>query len=907
MINYKVLGYLHKSENGSSTVLKVQDKDNKEIYALKLVGPIKNKLNSLIFKREINALKALNKYDDIVTIFDYDAKIVFNKVQTGAILLEYVDGKTLNQVDSKILSQLEKMDLCLRICKAIANAHNNGILHRDIKPQNIMYQNGKVKIIDFGSSKIKGIVETETTMPLFSHNYSAPEVVAGGDTLESSDIYSLGIIFSEVLLGIKPSTTLVMLREIQEANILSDIKELLISMIQPEPQDRLDDIEKAIDIFTKIIGELNVNSHKFVFYIDSSKLQDLKRQYVVENNMTMAQFLNVFLPKEFNSMYGILDRTNEIYKFVGDNIYFECIIDKRTGILYITKIYEIHVDRRVKMQKLYMEVKGKIEFINSSGLINHNNRQLSIMLANYAEELKSYEKKTKLFDQLFGKWKQSLKDSIESTKSRIGKVSYTNYILTDKQLTITIKKYTNNSIDNIDNETRYIFEEVINNRGGIRTHQIGSFEDVLMEDNKLNMVISLNPKTKRSVIRSSLEAKQEIYEDYNHKILSFKRQISAILALRNDECSSKSLKDIILELEVPTSTQSIRTMKYYAQELNDSQKLAVNKALNSDCISMIQGPPGTGKTKVINEILNQIILKNENASELPKILVVSQSNTAVDNVLEGLDLINSSVNVRVVRIGDKEKVSRIIADQFMVEAIREDMFSSLKEKSSQYVSDKLEIYNDTSEREKWLTIKEIQEDWCKRCGDYESLKYHIVSSASITAGTCIGFLSNEFVRDIDFDYVIVDEAAKATTPELLVSIIKAKKIILVGDQKQLPPFADQGLSNLAVELAQNPKYRLFDILFLILPETHRQVLTTQYRMIRNIGDLISQVFYDGTINTGIDDDERKHGIPYYGDYSIIWYNTSTLVSKKQKEESGGSFSNSTENKIIKPGLPKKYI
>jgi superfamily I DNA and/or RNA helicase len=199
---------------------------------------------------------------------------------------------------------------------------------------------------------------------------------------------------------------------------------------------------------------------------------------------------------------------------------------------------------------------------------------------------------------------------------------------------------------------------------------------------------------------------------------------------------------------------------------------------------LIQGPPGTGKTKVINEIINQIILKPEDYSDTPKILVVSQTHTAVDNILEGL-CFNDQDNVRIVRIGDKKDISREIADKYTIEAIRSSLFSSVKEKSNRFLSEKLKIIGidhdsnsqtDDLQTRKWLQIKEIQEEWVKRSGDYESFDYQIINSAAIIAGTCIGYLSNEFVRDIDFDYVIVDEAAKATTPELLVSTIKAKKL-----------------------------------------------------------------------------------------------------------------------------------
>ena len=73
----------------------------------------------------------------------------------------------------------------------------------------------------------------------------------------------------------------------------------------------------------------------------------------------------------------------------------------------------------------------------------------------------------------------------------------------------------------------------------------------------------------------------------------------------------------------------------------------------------------------------------------------------------------------------------------------------------------------------------------KRLVDQDSLEYQMIRSAVVIAGTCVGFLANDIIKDMSFDYVIIDEAAKATTPELLVSIIKAKKIIFGWRSKSI--------------------------------------------------------------------------------------------------------------------------
>ena len=80
------------------------------------------------------------------------------------------------------------------------------------------------------------------------------------------------------------------------------------------------------------------------------------------------------------------------------------------------------------------------------------------------------------------------------------------------------------------------------------------------------------------------------------------------------------------------------------------------KALNSENIGLIQGPPGTGKTKVIKEIIGQVVTKSIKTADSPRILIVSQSHTAVDNILEGLDSTISD-DLEIVRIGADKNVS----------------------------------------------------------------------------------------------------------------------------------------------------------------------------------------------------------------------------------------------------------
>ena len=126
-------------------------------------------------------------------------------------------------------------------------------------------------------------------------------------------------------------------------------------------------------------------------------------------------------------------------------------------------------------------------------------------------------------------------------------------------------------------------------------------------------------------------------------------------------------------------------------------------------------------------------------------------------------------------------------------------------------------------------------------------------------------MSNRIIRDVEFDYVIVDEAAKATFPELAVSLNKAHKIILVGDHQQLPPVLD-------TEIIRNNKEKLdeeglaqgvFERMYNMFPEDNKHRLTIQYRMHPTIGTLISHVFYNDEIQNGVEAQDRELCIEGY--------------------------------------------
>lgn len=124
------------------------------------------------------------------------------------LAMEYVEGETLIEyADKERLSIPERLRLFLKICSAVSYAHRNLVVHRDIKPSNILVtREGEPKLLDFGLAKAFEIdgSKTQTALRAFTPAYASPEQILGRSITTASDIYSLGVVFYELLTGAKP-------------------------------------------------------------------------------------------------------------------------------------------------------------------------------------------------------------------------------------------------------------------------------------------------------------------------------------------------------------------------------------------------------------------------------------------------------------------------------------------------------------------------------------------------------------------------------------------------------------------------------------------------------------------------------------------------------------------------------
>ena len=203
---------------GMADVYKARDHKLNRFVAVKILKPEYREDTAFLSKFRVEAQAAAGlSHANIVNVYDVgeDRGIYF-------IVMELVEGITLKAYIAKKgkLSVREATSIALQVCAGLESAHNNGIIHRDVKPQNIIIsKDGKAKVADFGIARAANS-DTINSSAMGSVHYSSPEQSRGGYSDAKSDIYSMGITMFEMLTGRVPfdgdSTVEVALRHLQE-------------------------------------------------------------------------------------------------------------------------------------------------------------------------------------------------------------------------------------------------------------------------------------------------------------------------------------------------------------------------------------------------------------------------------------------------------------------------------------------------------------------------------------------------------------------------------------------------------------------------------------------------------------------------------------------------------------------
>ena len=210
---------------GMAVVYRAFDKKKNRIVAIKVLRPEYESDEEFVrrFSREAEAASKVS-HENIVNLLD-----VGTDGDMRYIVMEYVDGQTLKELIRQrgAIHPDTAIRMTIRILAAVDHAHRNGIVHRDIKPQNILVDNqGRVKVADFGIARLKASQTTRIddgngASALGSVHYFSPEQARGEVADEKSDLYSVGVVMYEMLTGKVPfdgeNSVSVALKHVNEA------------------------------------------------------------------------------------------------------------------------------------------------------------------------------------------------------------------------------------------------------------------------------------------------------------------------------------------------------------------------------------------------------------------------------------------------------------------------------------------------------------------------------------------------------------------------------------------------------------------------------------------------------------------------------------------------------------------
>ena len=792
----------------SSVYLALDRDDGNRQVAVKLLDTEHpDELRREAFKRETQALRRL-RHPNVVEMLGgawSESEGAFY------LVLDYSPhslDKLMRGEVGAALGGFDKYRVIRQLADALACAHAERIIHRDIKTANILLdESGEPKLADFGVSKLLGHLTVGETLAAFqSPGFASPEQRGNGAVGLESDVYSLGVVFFHMLTGEEPPPegpsplALYRNRNVEAPPPLIDI---IADMLDDDPSKR----PTATDVLTRLteITRRNESLPTYSLIRTQKAVRDLTEAGRISSqdwDAAAEALVRDLGGDEAGEVHIERNRRNpDQFIILGDSLLMFCAISSERDALRVTGVLAPHRASH-DMQKSYAHPLRAIwRVVNYQGWQPKPSSSdgLANLIANvgHAETVGNVSRQQRQSRRNFiERWRQTLVKSVNEIESRSPRLQYSSVEEDeDGVITFTLRQPPPDDAAFGDDQTLAVMDS--QNDSDFRK-SVGAF--ISMRGRQ----VQVDGLTQGGMTAASdLPKSGMLMVDVVEESASFRRQLKAVDAFLYDRMANPRLGAVITDPSRATRTPP-KDLSFYQDWLSEDKKDAVRRAVSSGELFLIQGPPGTGKTAVIAEIILQILDANPDA----RILLASQSNVAVDHALTRVSEAERETAPQMVRIGRPDKIGHggedwtlekraqewrkeVLANLAPVEeelkAAERAARAAVRASGAPPGPEAREIPDcerDSQEDAAATELRRVQDlrkavdDWREVVGLTPDFQELIGKTSRVVASTCLfvgGRRGDVYGDDVPFDWTIVDEAGRATAPEMLIPYPKQKE------------------------------------------------------------------------------------------------------------------------------------
>lgn len=931
----------NRNERGYSITATVSNIEGEEYFAKWIRGIDKKSQAGKIFADKMRSLKKV-KNSHLPEIIEYGFD---EKEKAYCIIYEQLSANNLSE---KVLDlhPIYFLKGILQLVKTLQELQQQRIFHEDIHPDNILIDSeNNFYLIDLGLSKITTTLSQTKDIEVFAKAFSAPEKwnskIKNGFPFQS-DIYSIGKVIEWYCYQ----------------------KQIEIEQIQTLIENLCNEVPKERSNYNQLSSKLIeiTNSYSEIFSKENIVFISFK-----ENSNTQNQFIS-----ELNSAnFDISPKSGEniLMNIATDNFLAYAlwlIADKELKILNL-----FHKDEQFENWQKTIRFASKLGFeinyvVRGASTWNIQPFNLTPHFKNIQKEKQSeteYRKgKRNVFNEL-DFYKELLEKELDVLEKNSLRIRYSKF---EKKNNYEISFFC------VDNDKYSQRDKILNHIDIASSPKSEEYEYQLSKTADKKQVkepvlftgIPYDWDDEKRILKfkdcenlnfDKIPANGYLFENIAKQEEEKKRQLQTMQKVKYNEVQNRDLIHTIFNPDVLKSWEinDELTEIYQTDEQNQKFEYSYNQtksilnAIHRKPLTVIQGPPGTGKTTVITEIVFQLLYKNPDC----KILITSQTNDAVDNVLENLlkkdiPFIRLS-GVRKPRLQSlqkhtldrkiegwktkttnkaksyfgnltKEFKGKISEENALFPSIVEILISNKNWKTKKQQLEKLlerfaqfksltnslnsqsEFINEfdkiaETDIKNYFELLDIHQNWIDAVislDENSSVNQKLVDSIRVVGATCNHIAAKKYSKyNFAFDYVIMDEAGKATTAEALVPIIFGENLVFVGDHRQLRPMLT---SNREVEKWLRQKYKeeaeilefdnwddyfnrpsLFEQIITSVDDDYKSQLTECRRSSANQVRLTSKCFYEPFGDEEITPKERpqskEHNLDLKVDTSIIFF------------------------------------